>query len=105
MTVIEITQIETETVIEASDIQKLIDAAVEHNIAYLLQQHSNPTKLMNTLRNTAIDNAFQEVTQRLDDLETTLTQLENGCDSGFLETAIWYCDLAKRLTKLESEQP
>ncbi|MFA5307385.1 MAG: hypothetical protein WC365_08100 [Candidatus Babeliales bacterium] len=70
MTIIEITQIETETVVEASSIQALIDAAIEHNIAYLLQQHSNPTKLMNILRNTAIDNAFIEVTQRLDDIET-----------------------------------
>jgi len=100
MTIIEITQIETETVVEASSIQALIDAAVEHNMDYLLQQHSNPERLIRTLQNTAIDNAFIEVTQRLDDIEAAHTVSMNNITATLLKMQI---DVGNQIDKIQKQ--
>ena len=100
MTEILITETETtNTIVKLpTDIQALIDSAIEHNMNYLLLQHSNPTKLMNTLRNMAIDNAFQEVSQRLDNIEAAHEISISNVTATLLK-------LDLKIKKLEGAQP
>jgi hypothetical protein len=89
----------TNTIVKLpTDIQALIDSAIEHNMNYLLLQHSNPTKLMNTLRNMAIDNAFQEVSQRLDNIEAAHEISISNVTATLLK-------LDLKIKKLEGAQP
>jgi hypothetical protein len=53
---------------------------------------------MNTLRNTAIDNAFIEVTQRLDDIET-------AHDISMSNVTATLLNMQLKIKKLEDAQP
>jgi hypothetical protein len=100
MTEILITETETSsTIIKLPmDIQALIDSAVEHNMNFLLQQHSNPTRLLRTLQNTAIDNAFQELTQRLD-------QIEAAHEISMSNVTATLLNMQLKIKKLKDAQP
>jgi hypothetical protein len=98
MTEIEVTQTETTKTCIVVDLQSLTDEAIEQNIASLLTLHSNSAQLIKQLQNTAIDNAFIEVTQRLDDIETAHEVSMSNVTATLLK-------LDLKIKKLEDAQP
>ena len=88
---------------------------LEWNIRTLLKLHSNPEQFIKTLQNEAIDNAFVETSEQLNiifgeiskiyerlgnEYDKRLTELENGVDSGFLETASELAELRAQVVKI-----
>ena len=98
MTEIEVTQTETTKTCIVVDLQSLTDEAIEQNIASLLTLHSNSAQLIKQLQNTAIDNAFQEISQRIDDIEAAHTVSMNNVTATMLNMQL-------KIKKLEDAQP
>ena len=61
---------------ETKIIFTIIDEAIEDNIKNLMQLHSNQTQLIRTLQNTAIDNAFQELSSDVETLKSDVADLK-----------------------------
>jgi tetrahydromethanopterin S-methyltransferase subunit G len=70
--------------------------AIETNIRSLLKDHPHAQQFIKLLQNEAIDNAFRELSERVH-------ALENGVDSGFLETATQLKDIRKDVEILFGE--
>jgi len=64
--------------------------AIETNVRTLLKDHPNPQQFIKTLQNEAIDQAFREISE--------------GMDNGFLEVACQLSELRKRIENLEKKR-
>ena len=71
MVEIEVTTQETEKIAFT-----IPDEAIEDNIKNLMKLHSNQTQLIRTLQNTAIDNAFQELSSDVETLKSDVADLK-----------------------------